>query len=712
MSLLPRQDPCYHGNFLRNGCDHSLLHDVSSWGTHYYPITPKFPDQTAVSQMVITNSDHKTSVDVALSGEVVFEGNLYPRGSILNLSIGALESVHLQSNTTLSGSEIHSKEAIDGQKRNLPLALGNGSLNLYPSGSSIVLDTTFGLVLQYDWDHHLQVEVSPELYGLLCGLCGNASHNSTGDFIGPDGTHKTQALDFILPWRVDSDTGFCTEDCGGGASCPICTTSQTKSFPGDIKHGSVGAGCTLLQSSDGPFAECHSYVDPEPYVRSCMTNLCVANGAASAMCRVMTAYANICQRLGARVAYWRSIAKCPMICPMNSHYETCASACPATCGNPDAQLDCSLPCVESCQCNKGYLLSGGKCVPYNKCGCIHQGSYYHPKENFWIDQQCQRQCVCQPTSRKVMCAQSRCQVGEVCKVQNGVLGCHTDGSGVCIAKGDPHYTTFDGRDFDFHGNCTYLLAAHCPSWGDLEDFSVEVQNQMKGPTNLSFSRLVKMLVSGYSIEMSYDWSNMVKVNGLLLSLPSVLSQGKVKIYMIGLSMLIETDFGIVVTYNSDLLTVHVPRVFSGGLCGLCGNFNGDPEDDLMAEGESDMSVAVTRWRTNSGHGCVDVPMNTSQCHPQENDVYRGKDFCGRLLDTEGAFQSCHKAVDPRGFFDNCVYDLCSGNGNQTTLCLFCPSNSEYRVCSNPVSVCVELPSPLAMTCKEGCFCKPGFFHSG
>ncbi|XP_034729051.1 uncharacterized protein LOC117945589 [Etheostoma cragini] len=96
----------------QTGCDHSLLCDVSSWGSHYYPITPNFPDQTAVSQMVITSSDQGTSVDIVLSGEVLFEGNMYPRDSVLNLYIGGLQSAYIQSNFSLSGSELISKEAV------------------------------------------------------------------------------------------------------------------------------------------------------------------------------------------------------------------------------------------------------------------------------------------------------------------------------------------------------------------------------------------------------------------------------------------------------------------------------------------------------------------------------------------------------------------------------------------------------------------------
>lgn len=93
-----------------------------------------------------------------------------------------------------------------------------------------------------------------------------------------------------------------------------------------------------------------------------------------------------------------------------------------------------------------------------------------------------------------------------------------DGPGVCIAKGNPHYTTFDGLNFDVYDNCTYLLTSHCPSWGDLEDFRVEVQNQIRETSNVSIKH-VKMVVSGYSIEISNDWSNRVMVGFCIAQIP-------------------------------------------------------------------------------------------------------------------------------------------------------------------------------------------------
>lgn len=159
----------------------------------------------------------------------------------------------------------------------------------------------------------------------------------------------------------------------------------------------------------------------------------------------------------------------------------------------------------------------------------------------------------------------------------------------------------------------------------------------------------------------------------------MLSGGKVKLYMTGLSKCVETDFGLVVTHRADVLTVQMPRIFSGNLCGLCGNFNSDPDDDVIPDEDSDMSQAVQHWKTGSEHECVDEPVNTSGCDSEDMALYQGQGFCGRLLDKEGAFQSCHEIVDPQDFYDACVHDLCSSN--QTTLCL---------LLSSYVAVCQEM----------------------
>lgn len=158
----------------------------------------------------------------------------------------------------------------------------------------------------------------------------------------------------------------------------------------------------------------------------------------------------------------------------------------------------------------------------------------------------------------------------------------------------------------------------------------------------------------------------------MLSLPTILSLGKVKIYKAGFSLHVESDFGLLLTYNwNNLVTLAVPRSFSGSLCGICGNFNGDANDDLVPPKDfyPEASTALTRWKTAEVDGCVDVmPRNRSQCPGRESRVLTGAAHCGKLTDRTGPFRDCHGTVDPVAYFENCVNDSCLNNGSRHILC--------------------------------------------
>ncbi|KAM9404067.1 IgGFc-binding protein-like [Salvelinus alpinus] len=251
--------------------------------------------------------------------------------------------------------------------------------------------------------------------------------------------------------------------------------------------------------------------------------------------RSMQAYSDICQRLGLRVFQGRL--------PRSARLATCSVAATVS-HTAGVTADISVSTTSPRRCS-GWTASVGSSAPAS----------LPPRTS----------PVSKPSVRRTRCAIFW-------------LGYHKEELRVCTAQRDRHCTTFDGNRYDFQGTCAYQLVRHFPSSGDLPGFSVATQNK-RGPTP----------THGYSIEISHYWDEVVVVNGIILSLPSVLSQGKVKIYMIGLSKCIETDFGVPVTYNRDLLTVQVPRVFSGS---LCGNFNTGPEDYLTDNGD----INARSWR--------------------------------------------------------------------------------------------------------------------
>lgn len=83
-----------------------------------------------------------------------------------------------------------------------------------------------------------------------------------------------------------------------------------------------------------------------------------------------------------------------MKCPVNSHYEICASACPTSCMSLVAPVACRAPCKEGCSCDDGYVLSGDACVLESKCGCLYDDKYYRHGQVFYPNGKCQERCKC------------------------------------------------------------------------------------------------------------------------------------------------------------------------------------------------------------------------------------------------------------------------------------------------------------------------------
>lgn len=154
-------------------------------------------------------------------------------------------------------------------------------------------------------------------------------------------------------------------------------------------------------------------------------------------------------------------------------------------------------------CDDGFALSGDDCIPLSQCGCLFQGAYYVVGQSFYPGPGCDSLCQC-GEGGIVSCSPSSCGTHEDCQVVNGVLGCVVVGSATCSASGDPHYTTFDGKKFDYMGTCVYTLVRTCGSQTDLEDFEVLVENVAWGNGAVSVTRAVTVIVAGVTLMLEQN----------------------------------------------------------------------------------------------------------------------------------------------------------------------------------------------------------------
>ncbi|CAF98844.1 unnamed protein product, partial [Tetraodon nigroviridis] len=146
----------------------------------------------------------------------------------------------------------------------------------------------------------------------------------------------------------------------------------------------------------------------------------------------------------------KEVNQCPgsLVYSPRSCLLTCSSLDPPgqQRGSDVAQLSCREP-MSGCVCPQGTVLLGDLCVLPDECPCHHNGRLYYTNDTIIKD--CNK-CVCK--ERRWHCSQSSC-------------------AGVCVATGDPHYVTFDGRYYSFLGDCQYVLV--CASTYDWQPFFMD-----------------------------------------------------------------------------------------------------------------------------------------------------------------------------------------------------------------------------------------------
>ncbi|XP_055006522.1 alpha-tectorin-like [Boleophthalmus pectinirostris] len=157
--------------------------------------------------------------------------------------------------------------------------------------------------------------------------------------------------------------------------------------------------------------------------------------------------------------------------------------------------------------------------------------------------------------------------------------------------------------------------------------------------------------------------------------PFSLTNGAVHVYTSGFSIGVSTDFGLEVSYDAHhLVNIKVPSSYQGATCGLCGNFNNDPDDDIQPpEGDIVSPLDLSHsWLVPNADESECMPcegQDCSHCSEDERALFNNPDNCGILRDRSGPFAACHEVLSPESFVYNCVYDLCSEGGQQDILCL-------------------------------------------
>ncbi|XP_050820724.1 zonadhesin-like [Gopherus flavomarginatus] len=649
------------------------------------------------------------------------------RGS--NTKVSYVKAVHVD----VYGSQIsllkNRKVNVNGTRRNLPVVIEN-KIKAQISGAYVLLETDFGLWVRFDGNHYVEVSVSSCYKGQLCGLCGNYNGDAKDDNIKPNGSSAGDSTELGESWLVAENNTICSPD--EVLVCDPLLESEARK----------NTACGMITDPTGIFKDCHAIVAPEKFLENCVYDMCHANETTVSLCNGLQAYAESCTNAGI-CREWRHNTLCPISCPGGSQYKSCGSRCPATCVIPSTFSPCSSLPVEGCFCKEGYVLSGDTCVPESSCGCVDGNNHYHQLGESWFTHDaCIERCTCNSTNN-ITCRGWECGAQEICSVQEGVLGCYSPGRASCQVAGDPHYFTFDKVMHTFLGTCTYTLLQVCNS-NSVIPVTISGKNEDRGQRGATY--LKEVYIDIYGNRITLQKNKAILLNNERVRTPVKNRLRGVSIGNVGIYMVVETDFGLLVKYDGNQhLEISLPESYFSKVCGLCGNYNGQRGDELlMPNGVQAKNITQfgNSWKVpaDSDAGCLPDTRDElgPPCTAEEKSGIENQ--CNVLK--SDTFKPCHHLIEPDLFIQTCIYDMCKYNGMLSTLCaitqayvdtckkqgviikwrtntfcpLPCPSNSYYTDCASscPATCNNIYASSLCekpTECTEGCVCSEGYVLS-
>uniref|UniRef100_A0A4W3HLM5 Mucin-6-like n=1 Tax=Callorhinchus milii TaxID=7868 RepID=A0A4W3HLM5_CALMI len=343
--------------------------------------------------------------------------------------------------------------------------------------------------------------------------------------------------------------------------------------------------------------------------------LCSVRGDRNCACNTLSEYSRQCSRTLQKVENWRNHTFCRSVaCPGNMVYMECGSPCPASCSNP--QFTCDSYCTYGCFCPSGTVLddisSQVRCIPRSHCPCVLNGETFAAGED-----------------KELPCSKCTCMMGQwKCKD----LFC----PGRCSVEGGSHVNTFDSKMYRFHGACTYVLV------------------------KVSFHLLHPVICGSQASHCEFLWF-FIFIHSLIVFL---FSDG-IRIYRESSTHLqVHTNFGlqIQIQFCSPFqVHVYVDQTFCHTTHGLCGNFNGDSNDDFMSSmaiSEATASLFADSWKVmaNCRHSCDE---DYEPCSLSELKYVFARTHCSILMNRFSIFRRCHHVVNPRDYYERCKYETCN-----------------------------------------------------
>ncbi|XP_041445532.1 LOW QUALITY PROTEIN: mucin-5AC [Xenopus laevis] len=265
---------------------------------------------------------------------------------------------------------IQSTGSIDVNGIFTQIPMSSASVTIFqPSSFFIIVEAAVGFQVEIQLVPIMQVYIyiQPNWRDQLSGLCGDYNNVQLDDFKVLSGVIEGAASSFGNTWKTKG-------------SCPNVVSYFDDPCSNSVENANyANFWCSKLSDPEGPFAECHSKVDPLLYRTNCMFDSCIHAYSQDSMCAALSAYVHACARMGVLITGWRD-TNCDSYttkCPSTMSYSYNVTACQPTCrslSELDVTCEIDFVPVDGCVCTAGtYLNEQGFCVPREQCPCYFRG---------------------------------------------------------------------------------------------------------------------------------------------------------------------------------------------------------------------------------------------------------------------------------------------------------------------------------------------------
>ncbi|CAH2325414.1 Hypothetical predicted protein [Pelobates cultripes] len=508
-------------------------------------------------------------------------------------------------------------------------------------------------------------------------LCGNYNNQQNDDFKTISGVIEGTAAAFANTWKTAAD-------------CPILKVgnfrSSTFELPNQKKSISTkthaqywkGPVKDVLQFPKNNLSEsCAGIVDPAVYYKNCLTDACSCENSEACMCAALQSYNRACSVKGIILKGWQAKACGNYIlkCPKNLVFSFNITSCLPTCRSlSELDMSCNVHFspLPGCTCDEGsYIDDTGRCVlklfPVQMLNDDILTHRLNSTKTF-------NSCVNFTPSYRSICKDRMWKCTKMACLAT------------CTVYGDGHYTTFDGKRYNFNGDCQYTLAQdHC-SLNDNDTFRIITENIPCGTTGVTCSKALKVFfgLKSYELILSDKHLNVVQ-RGTGTSVPY-------QIRLMGIYLVLETKNGLLLLWDKQTsIFIKVTDTFKGKLCGLCGNYDGNANNDFTTRSNAvvgNIEEFGNSWKMT--HLCPDAKIYKDPCSLNPYRLSWAQKQCSII--TSEVFSVCHPHVDPSKFYDTCISDSCACNTGGDCEC-FCTAVAAYAQTCGEYGICVSWRDP-------------------